>query len=142
MVDDSASTTRAATALDNVRLHAATLAMLAIAGGLAVREWTGGAFAKYGGVALWATVVYGLVMLIAPSISRIRTAAIALGVSWLVELLQLTPLPSYLSSKHVVLRLVFGTTFHSPDLPAYVAGVAIGLAIDRLLLRRQMSPDR
>ncbi len=91
-------------------------------------------WAKYLGVALWATLAYAVVVLIAPRSRLWRTAAIAWGISWAVEFAQMTPGPAYLSSKHLILRLIFGTTFSVWDLPAYVAGVGLGVLIHRYVL--------
>ena len=55
---------------------------------------------------------------------RARAFAVALGLSFAVELAQLTPYPAWLSSKHVILRLIFGTTFGFVDLAGYVVGAA------------------
>ena len=117
------------------RLAAIAAALVVTAAGLVLRRGVDGAVAKYGGVALWAALVYCLVVVVAPTSLAPRAAMAALAVSWAVELAQLTPVPAWLSSKHVVLRLVFGTTFHWPDLPSYAAGVALAAAVHSGLRR-------
>ncbi len=110
------------------RLPLLGVAAAVVALGLAARYGLWGPWAKYGGVALWATEAYVMVLLVRPTLA-VRDAAIwALAVSWGVELFQLTGAPAWLSSHHILLRLIFGTTFHGLDLPAYAAGVALGAA--------------
>lgn len=117
----------------------AGLVIATAAAGIALRAEIAGPVAKYGGVALWATLVYLLVLLVRPSFSPRRAGALALATSFGVELLQLTPLPAFLSSQHLLLRLIFGSTFHLPDLPAYAAGVALGVGAHTLVEHRRRS---
>ncbi len=102
-----------------------------LAAGLASRALLRGLPAKVLGVVFWATLVYWLVAFVAPAARPARVAAVALAISWIVELAQLTPVPAALSARHVLLRMIFGTTFSAWDLPMYAAGVAVGWALDR-----------
>ncbi|MBI2894626.1 MAG: DUF2809 domain-containing protein [Deltaproteobacteria bacterium] len=120
----------------------ALAAVATLCAGLAARALLGGLAAKVLGVALWATLVYALVLLIAPRTSIRRAAAVAIGASFAVEIAQLTPGPAWLSSKHVVLRLIFGTTFSAWDLPMYVAGVLFAAALHALGRSRREDPAR
>jgi len=126
------------------RLPIAGAACLVLALGLASRYGLSGWAAKYFGVALWSTLVYTLVVLMRPSVRPAVAAAVALAIGFAVEFAQLTPGPAWLSSKHLILRLVFGTTFSAYDLPALVAGVALGamthLAVARII--KDMKPQR
>jgi hypothetical protein len=97
--------------------------------GLGVRSVLSGWIAKYLGVALWATLVYFLIVFIAPRLPRLQVFAICVVVSFIVEFSQLTPVPMALYRIHPYFALVFGTTFNAPDLAAYVVGAAIGLAV-------------
>ena len=114
-----------------------------VALGLAARYGLSGIFAKYLGVALWASAVCALVAFVRPRLGATRIAVMALALSWAVEFAQLTSGPAWLSSQHIVLRLIFGTTFSVWDLPAYALGVAfgavslkaVGFASDRWILR-------
>jgi hypothetical protein len=100
---------------------------LTVVSGLGSRIVLTGLAAKVAGDALYTVLIYVLVLVVAPE-ARIRRAfAIALGVSFAVEFAQLTPYPAWLSSKHVILRLIFGTTFGFVDLAGYVVG-AVGAA--------------
>ena len=105
--------------------------LLVLAAGLGARYGLSGFWAKYLGVALWATEAYAVVVLLRPRVAVVHAALWALGASWGIEFLQLTPLPQWLSSQHLLLRLIFGTTFNAPDLFAYAAGVAGGALAHR-----------
>ena len=118
------------------RAWIAVAALLVVGLGLACRYGLTGFWAKYLGVALWATEAYVLVVLVRPSIRVRDAAAWALAVSWGVEFFQLTGVPAWLSSQHLLLRLIFGTTFSAYDLPAYAAGVALGAAVHYLVKRK------
>ncbi len=89
-----------------------------------------GSVAKYGGVALWATLVYFLLLCVAPRLSRGRCFWLCVGISFAVELFQLTPIPRALNEVHTSFVLVFGTSFHAFDLPAYVAGAVLAVGLD------------
>jgi hypothetical protein len=114
-------------ALWSRRLPAIVFSVLVLAAGLAVRAWFDGAFAKYAGVALYATLAFGIVLVVAPRLAPERAAAIALAWSWAVEFAQLTPGPAALSERSGLARLVLGSTFNAPDLVAYLVGVLIPL---------------
>jgi len=114
---------------------AGAAALLTVAAGLALRRSSDGPLAKYGGVALWATLVYALVVVAWPRWSRARVALVALAISFAVELFQLTPVPAALSARHVLFHLVLGDTFHAPDLAAYPVGVALAAAVDHVMGR-------
>lgn len=95
--------------------------------------------AKYGGDALWAWMVFlGLTVLF----SRSRTlplAAVALGIAWTVEFLQLHHGAWLEAARSTRLgRLALGTAFNPPDLIAYAIGIGVGAAVD---LRRQGRRD-
>lgn len=115
----------------NRRAGAAAAAVLTVAAGLALRRLAGGALAKYGGVALWATLVYALLVVLRPRARPGVVAAVTLAISFAVELFQLTPYPAALAARHPFFHLVLGETFHAPDLLAYPFGVALAWAVDR-----------
>jgi hypothetical protein len=114
-----------------VRLPAVGALIATVAAGLAVRAWTGGAFAKYAGVALYATAAYAAVLVMWPTMRLWVTAAIALGWSWAVELFQLTPVPADWSARGGLARLVWGTTFSAADLAVYPIGVVLAYLCHR-----------
>jgi len=115
------------------RIAATIAAVVTLAAGLAARAFLDGAPAKILGVALWATLVYWLVVFCAPGWSIRRVSILTIAISWAVELFQITPIPEALSARHVLLRMIFGTTFSAWDLPMYVGGVLLGAAAHRLL---------
>jgi hypothetical protein len=113
---------------------------LTIATGLGARAWLAGLPAKVAGDALYTVLLYVLVVLVRPAVRPVHAFAIALGVSVAVELAQLTPYPAWLSSKHVLLRLVFGTTFGFVDIAGYVLGAVGAVAVHGVLRRATSSP--
>jgi len=82
---------------------------------------------KYGGDALWALLVFlGLGFLLRRA-STLRIALGSLGFASLVEFSQLYHAPwiDVIRSTQIG-RLIFGSTFNWPDLPAYAFGIALG----------------
>jgi len=117
---------------------AALLAVpLTVAAGLGARALFGGFLAKVAGDALYTVLIHVLVVVVRPDVRPSRAAAVALGTSFAVELAQLTPYPAWLSSKHVILRLIFGTTFGFVDLAGYVVGAAFALAVHAAVRERR-----
>ncbi|NEB76612.1 DUF2809 domain-containing protein [Streptomyces sp. SID14478] len=104
-------------------------AAVTVAGGLSVRAWSGGDFAKYAGDALYTVLVYAVVVLVAPRLRPGIAAAVALGFSWAVELLQIAGIPA-------VLRPLLGSTFNAPDLFWYAVGAGLCLLIEVLVAVR------
>lgn len=113
------------------RLAAAAAVPAVIGAGLGLRAVATGDVAKYGGDALYTLLMLVLVVLAAPRVTPARAAGVALAVSWGVELLQLTGLPSELARHSAVARLVLGTTFNAPDLLWYAVGAAAGWLVLR-----------
>jgi predicted permease len=117
----------------------ALAAALAIGAGLL---WRSGLFpfpdavAKYGGDSLWALVVFLCFGITFHRGSAVRIALLAVGFAWAVEFLQLYHAPwiDWIRSTRLG-RLVLGTTFNSPDLLAYVVGIAFG-AIAECVIRK------
>ncbi len=112
---------------------------LTVAAGLGSRVLFGGLAAKVAGDALYTVLIYVLVVLVRPDVRPSRAFAVALGLSFAVEFAQLTPYPAWLSSKHVILRLIFGTTFGFVDLAGYVVGATLAVALHAELRRRWSS---
>ncbi len=119
------------------RLGPAALLLGAVAAGLAVRFLPGvpPLLAKVAGVALWSVAAYACVLLARPRARVLSASLIALGLSFGIELAQLTPYPAALSARHLLLRLLLGTTFSAWDLPAYAAGVLGAALLHHALLR-------
>jgi hypothetical protein len=117
--------------------------LIVIAAGLLLRSGVvplPSGLVKYGGVALWASMIFLGLALILRQTSTTRLTIFALVISWAVEFLQL-----YRAPWIDVIRatrpghLILGSTFNSPDLPAYFVGVLIGAILDRLLINRHAS---
>ena len=117
------------------RLVPAVAAVATVAAGLSVRSVLGGDLAKYAGDALYALLIFWLVLVVAPRTRAWAAAAVSFGVSVAVELFQLTGLPAEVGAHSALARLVLGTTFNAPDLPFYAVGTALGWALHRALLR-------
>ncbi|MEU7940536.1 DUF2809 domain-containing protein [Microbispora bryophytorum] len=116
------------------RLAALAAAVVVVVAGLSVRALLPGMVGKYAGDLLYTLLVYALVVVAAPRARPFAVAAVALGVSWLVEFAQLTGVPAALSAHSTTARLVLGTTFNAPDLFWYAVGAAVGYAIHRSVL--------
>jgi len=99
--------------------------------------WRSGLFplpdsvAKYGGDSLWALVVFLCFGTAFPRSSTARIALVAVCFAWSVEFLQLYHAPwidGIRSTRPG--QLVLGSVFNSPDLVAYVVGIAFGAAAE------------
>jgi Protein of unknown function (DUF2809) len=117
------------------RWVAAVAAPLIVALGLGARAVLTGLAAKIAGDALYTVLLYDLVIVVRPAVRPVRAGLVALAISFAVEIAQLTPYPAWLSSRHVLLRLIFGTTFGFVDLGGYVVGAVLVVAADTLVRR-------
>jgi hypothetical protein len=111
------------------RVVPAVAAVLTVAAGLSVRSVLGGDLAKYAGDALYALLIFWLVLVVAPHTRAWVATVVAFAVSVTVELFQLTGVPAELGAQSALARLVLGTTFNAPDLPFYAVGAALGWAL-------------
>ncbi|MGC9500580.1 DUF2809 domain-containing protein [Streptomyces sp. WG7] len=109
-----------------MRLSAAAAASVTVGAGLGLRAAAAGDVAKYGGDALYTLLIVALVVLVVPRVTAWKAGAVALAVSWGVELLQLSELPAELSRRSTAARLVLGSTFNPPDLFWYAVGAFAG----------------
>lgn len=124
----------------------AVAALVVVAVGLAVRGLPGVAGDAAGGV-LYAVLVTLLVALLVPRGRPVVVGAVALGLCVAVELAQLTGVPARAVEAVPLLRYLLGTTFHGPDLAAYVVGTcaaswALLVVGGRSARRTQAVPDR
>ncbi len=87
------------------------------------------------GDALYAVLVYVLVIGVVPAVSSRVAAAVAFAVCAALELLQLTGLSATVVEQVPAARYVLGTTFNAPDLLAYAAGVLLAAGVDALVRR-------
>ncbi|WP_256728892.1 DUF2809 domain-containing protein [Microbacterium oleivorans] len=123
------------------RLVALVGAGMTIAAGLLVhRVLPDTAASDIAGDALYALLVYLLVIAVAPRL-RIRLAA-AIGAAWCVavELLQLTGLPASAGASFPPAMLVLGTVFDPRDLVVYLVTIGFAAGTDAAL--RRIRTDR
>jgi hypothetical protein len=99
-------------------------------------------FAKYGGDALWALVVFlGFGFVFCRS-STVRIALVAVCFAWSIEFLQLYHAPWIDGIRSTRLgHLVLGSVFNVPDLLAYVIGIAIGAFAECVFLHKRQKAD-
>ncbi len=118
-----------------IRIVYALMAVAVIAVGLLWRsgliplpQW----LSNNGGDALWALMVFVGIGFLIPRASTLVVALLALTFSWGVEFSQLYHAP-WIDAVRATLpgRLVLGTTFNWPDLPAYALGIALGAWVER-----------
>ncbi|MGJ4929942.1 DUF2809 domain-containing protein [Bradyrhizobium sp. HKCCYLS2038] len=119
---------------------AVVTALVVIALGLGLRVYGRGLglpvfVVKYGGSVLWATMVYVLLVALLPLMSWRQTGLLALAVAVIVEASRLVHTP-WLDSFRLTLAgaLLLGRIFSLWNIAAYVAGILIGIGIDRTLL--------
>ncbi|MEG0937095.1 MAG: DUF2809 domain-containing protein [Comamonas sp.] len=117
------------------RFWLAILILLVIAVGLASRRGYvpfPAVLGNYPGDALWAWVVLLCVAWVRPSIARTKLAGWSLLIAFAIEFLQLYQAPWMQALRtNKLAYLVLGNGFDPLDLVAYVAGIALGLAVDR-----------
>jgi hypothetical protein len=118
----------------------ASLCILTIVCGLGLRKFGLGVglpalVVKYGGSLLWATMVFFLVTLAAPNLSRARVAPIAAAIAVAVELFRLVHAP-WLDAFRLTLpgALLLGRIFSGWDLLAYGVGILFAVGLDRLAM--------
>lgn len=91
---------------------------------------------KYGGSALWGAMVFFLVALAAPRLSRPSIELIAATIAVAVELFRLVHTPA-LDAFRLTLAgaLLLGRIFSVWDMVAYGAGIVFALGLDRFAAR-------
>ena len=94
---------------------------------------------KYGGVALWALAAFAGFGFLFTQISTSRLAVISIVFAWTVEVLQLYHAP-WVDAIRATRpgHWVLGSTFHAPDLLAYLFGIAVGATAEVLLQQRRL----
>jgi hypothetical protein len=115
---------------DRSRPLVALAALVVVASGLLVATRADGLLADPLGDALYAALVYALVVLVAPRTGAVRAAVVAAGLCAVVELAQLTGVPAALVQHLPAARFVVGTTFVPVDLVAYATGAALAALAD------------
>ena len=90
------------------------------------------------GTALYAAVVYVVVLFLRPRISPYPAGGIALAFCWLVEAFQLTPVPAALSAHSPLIRLLLGAHFDWNDVAWYPVGIVPLVVLDAILGARSV----
>jgi hypothetical protein len=119
------------------RGRTAVAAVLVVAAGLVVHAVVPGFVGDFTGDVLYAVLVYLLAAFLLPRTPAIVPAAIAVAVSCLIEVWQLTGGPADLAAAFPPARFVVGTTFSALDLLGYALGAVVGALADPLLLRQR-----
>lgn len=119
---------------------------LVIGLGLASRKYDGlfpRALGKYPGDALWTVAAYLGWKLVVPTMAPRKLGLAALGLSFLVECLQLYHAPWLDGIRgNRFGHLLLGSTFNPMDLVAYTVGATTVFVIDRFLAPRVGLPVR
>lgn len=91
---------------------------------------------KYGGSMLWGAMVFFLVAIAAPRRPRRYVALISAVIAVCVELFRLVHAP-WLDDFRLTLAgaLLLGRIFSAWDIPAYAAGIGLGMGLDRLVAK-------
>jgi hypothetical protein len=89
-------------------------------------------FVKYGGSVLWAAMVFFLVAIAAPGLSRRRIALISASIAICVEVFRLVHAP-WLDAFRLTLAgaLLLGRIFSPWNLLAYGVGIVLAMLLDR-----------
>jgi Protein of unknown function (DUF2809) len=94
--------------------------------------------AKYGGDSLWSLVAFLGCGFVFRRSSTVHVALGAVGFAWSVELLQMYHAPWIDAIRSTRLgHLTLGTSFNSPDLIAYVVGIALGAFTECVFLDKR-----
>jgi hypothetical protein len=90
----------------------------------------------YAGLALYAALVYAVVVLLVPRVRPKVAATVTAALCCAVELARLSPQTAELSARSAPARIVLGGTFNPANLAWYAVGVAAVLAAHSLAYRK------
>jgi hypothetical protein len=120
--------------------------LLTIAAGLASRKWPWllpQALGKYPGDALYAVMVYWLVVFVRPRDGLVRSGAVALAICFAIEFQQLWQPPWLQAIRATTIgHLVLGLHFNELDLLAYAIGVVVAMVIEASVVARSTAVQR
>lgn len=123
----------------------AALALAVITCGLSLRRYgfplgLPAFVVKYGGSLLWATMVFLLVRILLPLMSRSQLAAVAMVIAIVVEFSRLVHTPGLDAFRLTTAgALLLGRIFSLWNVVAYAVGIILGIWIDRLATMRPAS---
>lgn len=91
---------------------------------------------KYGGDALWALMIFCGLGIVFTRAATFSLAISALAISWCVEFSQLYHTP-WIDAARATMpgKLILGSTFNPPDLPAYGIGILLGAVVEGFVRR-------
>lgn len=118
------------------RFLLAFVAFDVVIAGLLIHFFLKGDVASLVADALYTVLIYLIIAVILPLAAHWRIAAWAFGFSTLIEILQLSSLPTRWGNSFPPLRLIFGTTFSVWDIVAYAVGALVALAVDFVVTQR------
>lgn len=120
------------------RIVALLLAVVTvIAGWVVARVLPDSVGTDIAGDALYAVLIYLLVVMLAPRLRPASVAVIAATFCVAVELFQLTGLPRVWAESFRPIALVLGSGFDARDLVVYVVAVALAALLDSVVARRR-----
>ncbi len=98
---------------------------------------------KYGGSVLWGAMVFFLVALAVPCLSRHGIALTSAVIAIAVELFRLVHTPA-LDAFRLTLAgaLLLGRIFSAWDMVAYGVGIVLAMGLDRIAARRSFNNER
>lgn len=117
------------------RTVVAAAAALTLCAGLLAHRFGTGIRGDIAGDALYAVLVYLVLVFLIPRVPRTVPAALAIIFCTAVELLQLTDIPSRLAESFPPAVLVFGATFDQRDILVYSFAVVAVLSVDTAVSR-------
>lgn len=118
------------------RITLAVLAAATVGLGLLSRSLTHGTFGDIAGDALYAVLIYLLVVFVRPRARLWQSAIAAFVICGGIELFQLTGLPRAWAAEFAPVALVLGTGFDARDILVYAIAVATASVLDALSSRR------
>ena len=119
-----------------VRAVAAVSGVCVLALAFGIRAVADGPLEQHSGTALYASLVYAIVVFLRPGLRPAIAAVVAVGFCWAVEAAQLTGVPAALSARSIVARLVLGVAFDPVDLFWYPVGALVFMVLHHVWRRR------
>lgn len=101
----------------------------ALALAFGIRAVADGPLEQHSGTALYACLIYAIVVFLRPAIRPTAAALVATGFCWAVEVFQLTGIPAALSAKSILARLALGVAFDPIDLFWYPIGALLFMVL-------------
>ena len=122
--------------LSSFRVVALTGAALLASAAATLHYYLDDTMAAYTGLALYAALVYLVVVTLVPRVRPRVAAVVTLVLCCAVELARLSPQTAELTARSAPARVVLGGVFNPADLAWYVVGVAAVVAAHALAYRK------